>query len=58
MGKSVCRGSSHGERERSRAHKTRRREEREKGARIFSGIQLLLPDTGRAQQIRVTREGR
>ncbi len=36
LGKSVCRGTSNGERERKRAHgaQTRRREEREKGAQI------------------------
>lgn len=52
MGKSVCRGTSNGERERKRAHgaQTRRREEREKSAQISVSLSWFS-HTGCAQQI-------
>lgn len=55
MGKSVCGGTSNGERERERAHgaQTRRREEREKDAQISTALDWF-PRT--LQHVRVMRE--
>lgn len=60
LGKSVCRHSSNGERERNRAHGAQNQTQGGQGERRidFSGIQPVLADTGCAQHICMSRDAR